>query len=1500
MKKKKLLTLLVTAVMSLTMCMSACVSNNGGTPSDDDSSDGPEIIGGENHTHSWSSVYESDAEGHWKECSGCDEKEEEAPHTFGNWQVEKAATESEGGREYRECNICGYTEYRDTVAIPHEHAWASAWSSDDDYHWHECATCDDVNEKGAHEWDDGEVTTEPTETTEGIRTYTCKTCHKTKTEPVAALGHTHSPSKEWSSDDTQHWHACSGCNEKVDAENHTYKDGVCECGHKDPDYVAPHEHVAGTKWEVNEIQHWHECTECGEPLAAAEHKFENGYCKDCNYKDPDYVPPHEHVAGSEWKSNDDKHWKECECGEKLNLEDHTWNGGEITKPATATSDGVKTFTCIKCGQTKTETIPATGGGTDTPTEEKVTVTYMYGSTKLGEKQINKGTADSVPTYSIPGYYITGWYTNPDFTGSAYNFSTVFNADTTLYAKVQELSSSITYYYAGNESAAFEWTESTPSGARVEYKLAGESDNKYVQVESSLIRAIDSDTARVDIVGLKGDTRYDFRITDGAGKKMTVTDQYISAYDRSGYAHFNYTEGVGAYNDDGSLKDGALVIYLTDGNKEDITDSAYTYSAATNSYTKVPASTMQKYFAYPAGQTITLKYTEKSTEYSENFVASYSIGYFLNNRNYTTPIKDGKEVGGTIGGGIDKYGIKAACDDYGAVVIRVVGTVNAEDTSDGAASLISGLTVYDSVYNAGSVGDNGRMARIVDAYNLTIEGVGTDASLKGWGIHFIASGSATGNEGKSFEVRNITFANYPEDALGMEGQQDGDVITSSVERCWIHNNTFLPGYSQNPAESDKAEGDGSCDFKRGMYYTLSYNYFKGCHKTNLIGSSDTSLQYNISIHHNWWEDCGSRIPLVRNSNVHFYNNYVSLSDAVENLNVEISYVTSARANSYVFQEGNYFEGCKNVTKNDGGHIKAYNNIYYACYELHEIADVTDRTQTVTNNCQYAGAGIDFSTFDTNPDLFYYNAQTKQSDCYLTDAVTAREECIKYAGVLKYDYTDIDTSLNKTTPSSTVAATKEGLTIDLSQAGANSVISGVVFTNGKGSSSGYKGKGQLITFTLARDTEVSVTSSTTGDNSPYLVGSDGKVWASKFTNVEGLTLPAGTYVISSGNLGKEATITSLKFVDGATDEEKIAEVEAAIDLIPSTVTLDSECVNAINSASAMYNALSSNLQSQVTNADKLTSAIATLDTLRVNNVVSLIEKIGTVSVENDYLTEITAAREAYNALSTANQAKVTNYQKLVDAEIAYANIAVEALQNRIGSIAAPSADMSREQIETLLDEYKSVETAYADLDSDQKAEIKDYSKITDGMEALQGMLKPYELADMVDALPDSGWTSEHNSAISAAKTLYESLNDAQRAVLTPEQVIKLEAAIDYYEAEMAKTIVVCFQRDADASYYSALGVTVTGSYKDNKTTYTYNGVTYYGPLKMESKTVVTFTIGEDRIVTLQFDEAGKVQIDGVEYTSNSSGTLVVTGLSAGTHTITRVSGNSQNLQYMVIGS
>jgi len=55
----------------------------------------------------------------------------------------------------------------------------------------------------------------------------------------------------------------------------------------------------------------------------------------------------------------------CSCGDSyvdtyVDALGHAWDEGKVTKPATEAETGVKTFTCTRCGETRTETIPATG------------------------------------------------------------------------------------------------------------------------------------------------------------------------------------------------------------------------------------------------------------------------------------------------------------------------------------------------------------------------------------------------------------------------------------------------------------------------------------------------------------------------------------------------------------------------------------------------------------------------------------------------------------------------------------------------------------------------------------------------------------------------------------------------------------------------------------------------------------------------------------------------------------------------------------------------------------------------------------------------------------------------------------------------------------------------------------------------------------------------------------------------------------------------------------
>ncbi len=425
--------------------------------------------------------------------------------------------------------------------------------------------------------------------------------------------------------------------------------------------------------------------------------------------------------------------------------------------------------------------------------------------------------------------------------------------------------------------------------------------------------------RIDIPGLQAGN-YTLTVNTSEG---TVTKDNISVmeYDRSGYAHFNYTEGVGAYNDDGTLKDNAVVLYVTDENKEEVSVTA-------------------------GGVTVT------------------GIGNILNSVGATP-----KEPGALTN---TNQGILLKLAQEGRpLVVRIIGEVTPPQ----------GLTAYDSVDYGGTEGDNGFMARMQNAKDITIEGIGPDASINGWGIHFVCGTAAyQAGLGKSCEIRNIYFQNYPEDAFGAEGQQEGSTLTAPVERIWVHNNNFGPGYCKNPTDSDKSEGDGSCDFKRGQYYTMAYNKYWDCHKTNLIGSSDSSLQYHMTMHHNYYENCMARGPLARQGNIHMYNNvYVGQTD----------YAMNTRANAYIFSEYNLLYMCKNPMRVDAGAIKSYNDSV-SCY-IDEMGGtvVTDKNQQVSSGNRY-------ENFDTDPSLSYIPS----GDYILQENVAeAKKVVMAYSGVMK---------------------------------------------------------------------------------------------------------------------------------------------------------------------------------------------------------------------------------------------------------------------------------------------------------------------------------------------------------------------------------------------------------------------------------------------------------------------------------------------------------------------
>ena len=173
-------------------------------------------------------------------------------------------------------------------------------------------------------WDDGKITTSATCTEDGVKTYTCTVCNATKTEPIPATGHSFG---EWKMlDETQHQRFCANDNTHVEQENHVWDDGKIT--------------TSAT------------CTEDG---------VKTYTCTVCNATKTEPIPATGHSFG-EWKMLDEtQHQRFCaNDNTHVEQENHVWNGGEITTPATCTKDGIKTFTCTVCGETKTEEIPAKG------------------------------------------------------------------------------------------------------------------------------------------------------------------------------------------------------------------------------------------------------------------------------------------------------------------------------------------------------------------------------------------------------------------------------------------------------------------------------------------------------------------------------------------------------------------------------------------------------------------------------------------------------------------------------------------------------------------------------------------------------------------------------------------------------------------------------------------------------------------------------------------------------------------------------------------------------------------------------------------------------------------------------------------------------------------------------------------------------------------------------------------------------------------------------------
>ena len=367
--------------------------------------------------HTWGKWQNLNETEHKATCTVCQTATKTNKHKWNDGTVSKAATCKEYGVRTKTCTECGATK---TESIPKltEHDWGTWVKESDTKHKHTCKVCGDtVFESKDHDWNAGTVTKVATCKEDGVRTFTCTGCGAEKTESIpkltehawgkwqnldadnhkrtctvcgegvfetakhgfaekwtsdgtqhwhacadcdakkdaanhtpgaaatettaqrctvcsrilkAALGHTHKWDTKYTTDAESHWYACSGCNEKKDAKAHDFAndcDGLCETCQ----YTRETTHKFGTEWTSDATGHWHACTSCGEKADVAEHapgmeatETNAQTCTACGFE---LAPAlgHTHVFSETWEKDGEKHWHVCACGEKSDEAAHEWN-----------------------------------------------------------------------------------------------------------------------------------------------------------------------------------------------------------------------------------------------------------------------------------------------------------------------------------------------------------------------------------------------------------------------------------------------------------------------------------------------------------------------------------------------------------------------------------------------------------------------------------------------------------------------------------------------------------------------------------------------------------------------------------------------------------------------------------------------------------------------------------------------------------------------------------------------------------------------------------------------------------------------------------------------------------------------------------------------------------------------------------------------------------------------------------------------------------------------
>ncbi len=288
-----------------------------------------------------------------------------------------------------------------------------------------------------HKYDQQEVVA-PTCTTAGYTLHTCSACGNTyKTDSKAALGHTEvvtaGKDATCTEDGISEGITCSVCGlvikaqTTIPAKGHDYKEKITKKATCEADGTATYTcTVCGDTYDdvIKATGHDFSITKVTKKATCVEDGIRTLYCSACGTSKEETIPATgEHtykdtiVPGTCKALGYTLH--ECTvCGDSYKdtytpMGDHTWDDGVVTKEATTTETGIKTYTCTVCGETNTEIIPVKTPDpdpekptTEEPTTETPTTEEPTTETPTTEEPSTEETKKSQKFVGTDSYTVT--------------------------------------------------------------------------------------------------------------------------------------------------------------------------------------------------------------------------------------------------------------------------------------------------------------------------------------------------------------------------------------------------------------------------------------------------------------------------------------------------------------------------------------------------------------------------------------------------------------------------------------------------------------------------------------------------------------------------------------------------------------------------------------------------------------------------------------------------------------------------------------------------------------------------------------------------------------------------------------------------------------------------------------------------------------------------------------------------------------------------------------